>query len=110
MPDSDQETCDTEHELVAEAQLSADLGMVSTWLLKHAAAEFVAVPNKTVTKKSKFEEEKPGWVFKLGEAGLGYYRDREGRGVTVSLAEAIRPTSDTPAASLSLDELVDKPV
>ena len=52
---------------------------------------------------------KPGWVFKLGEAGLGYYRDRGGLVVTVSLAQAIQPTAGIPAAPISLDELIVKP-
>ena len=52
---------------------------------------------------------KPGWLFKLGAQGLGYYRDRGGLVVEVSIAQAIQPPTSLPAAPLALDKLIARP-
>ena len=61
-----------------EPQKDSGREAVDDWLRKHAASEFVAVPNKTMTKRSRFEGAKLVWALKFGENGLGLYRDRGG--------------------------------
>ena len=51
---------------------------VDEWLTKHDKHDFVPVKCMKVTKASKFEGFKPGWVFKLGQLCLGYCRDYGG--------------------------------
>ena len=46
------------------------------WLREHAGLPFVpAQAPKARPKKSKFEGARPGWCFKTGDHGLGYYPD-----------------------------------
>ena len=104
-PDADADAWEDEQCQNEEVRPSADREAVDSWLQQHAASEFVAVPNKKVTKKPKFQGEKPGWLFKLGAQGLGYYRDRGGLVMVVSIAQAIQPATSLPAAPLALDEL-----
>ena len=59
------------------------------WLAKHAGKAFVPVGGPA-TSKPKFEGERPGWVFKLGDQGLGYYVDT-GRVRTVLLYREVVP-------------------
>ena len=65
-PDADADAWEDEQCQNEEVRPSADHEAVDSWLQQHAASEFVAVPNKKVTKKPKFQGEKPGWLFKLG--------------------------------------------
>ena len=44
------------------------------WLSKHRGKSFVPV-NGPITSKPKFQGERLGWVFKVGEEGLGYYAE-----------------------------------
>ena len=72
LPDTDEGEPDEAHR---EGDVgAADRGEVE-WQEAHAKHEFVTVPNKKRTKKSKFEGPHQGWVFKSGMHGLGYYRD-----------------------------------
>ena len=71
----------TEHEIGLSTEFGTQPGSCSDlppeltdtqkWIKKHASKSFVPVLSKRVTKASKFEGAKPGWVFKTGEAGLG---------------------------------------
>ena len=62
---------------------------------------------KRITKVSKFEGSRSGWVFKTGERGLGYYRDKGSMLGTLSLSRAVWPLQSLPAAPLCLETLVD---
>ena len=62
--------------------------------------------SKRVTKASKFEGAKPGWVVKTGEEGLGYYKDSGAQRLQLSLDLALRPMRTVPAACIELDDLV----
>ena len=62
--------------------------------------------SKRVTKASKFEGAKPGWVFKTGETGLGYYRDNGTQRLQLSLDLALRPMRVVPAANIVFSELI----
>ena len=65
----------------------------------------MAAKGKRITKVSKFDGFKPGWVFKTGDQGLGYYRDSGGMRMQVSLDLALRPMRSLPAATIILDDL-----
>ena len=102
---------------VAEQQSTKPQGVTSRsavddWVQKHANLEFVAVPNKTVTKRPKFEGAKPGWVLKFGEKRLGYYRDRGRLVAVVSLAHALpagaKFCTRMPPIPMCLDEVIGK--
>ena len=72
----------------AEAANTEDV-LHQKWQKEHADKEFVpAKGGKKVTKASKFDGLNVGWVFKTGEHGLGYYRDRD---VVLQLEVAVRP-------------------
>ena len=60
---------------------------------KHRGMSFVPV-NGPVTSKPKFQGEIPGWVFKLGEEGLGYYVEAD-RVRTVLLYPEVVPWAST---------------
>ena len=60
---------------VHQPEFKASLSGAEAWLCKHAHSSFVPVRCKKPSQSSKFEGERPGWVFKLGGTGLGYYRD-----------------------------------
>ena len=108
MPDTD----DEEFEVPLQQhvhEMTADCSEVEKWLTKNASLAFVAVPNKTVTKKSKFEGPRPGWVFKFGDEGLGYYRDYGGMVVQVALEKEIPLATKLPAARIPLSELLPEP-
>ena len=64
---------------------------------KHRGEDFVAAAGpKHRTRESKFEGARPGYVFKLGPSGLGYYRDTGKQRVEMCLEAAIRPLSQHP--------------
>ena len=77
---------------------------VDTWLLQHAGKTFVKVGGP-VSSKSKFQGEKPGWVFELGGEGLGYYPD-VGRVRTVYLFPEMVPWGGTQPAVIELSDLL----
>ena len=92
---------------VADRIAAVEANLVRNWLEKHKYNEFVAASGgEAVTKKIKFEGERPGWVFKRGLKGLGYYRDYGGMVVAVSLARALNPTEGIQPNRLQLDELI----
>ena len=82
----------------------ADKTAVEKWTDLHANDTFVPVKTKRITKTSKFEGAKPGWVFKTGECGLGYYRDNGGLRTQLSLDLALRPMRSLLVATISLDD------
>ena len=63
------------------------------------------VKNLKKTKASKFQGQRAGWVFKLGEQGLGYYVDSRPRH-TVHLYPLIVPAGGASPIELELDSLV----
>jgi hypothetical protein len=75
------------------------------WLKEHAGKHFVpAAPLKNPkSKESRFEGERPGWVFKLGDRGLGYYSDKQ-LPSAVSLAGEIWPSGGRLAVTIPLFE------
>ena len=77
---------------------------VDAWLKKHEGKTFVPVGGP-VTSKPKFQGEKPGWVFKLGEQGLGYYID-VGRVRNVFLFLEVVPWGGTQPAVIELSDLL----
>ena len=92
---------------VADRIAEVEAKLVANWLAKHKDNEFVpASRGEARTKRSKFEGERKGWVFKRGELGLGYYRDYGGMVVTVSLNLALHPTAALPPNKLQLDALI----
>ena len=76
-------------------QLTQQQQETADWLRRHSTHDFVAVAATKGSKKSKFEGEKPGFVFKLGDRGLGYYRDAGRQVITISLAAAPLPPPAT---------------
>ena len=58
-----------------------------------------------VTSKSKFQGEKPGWLFKPGSEGLGYYTDA-GRVLTVHLFPEVAPWGGAQPAIIDLCDLL----
>ena len=67
------------HSAVADRIAEVEANLVKNWLEKNKNNEFVAASRgEAVTKKIKSEGERPGWVFKRGLKGLGYYRDYGG--------------------------------
>ena len=89
-----------------EAGVRAERTAVEKWFDLHANDAFVPVKIKRITKASKFDGAKPGWVFKTGDSGLGYYRDSGGLRTHLSLDLALRPMRSLPAATINLDDLV----
>ena len=76
-------------QLVADRIASVEANILDQWLAKHKHSEFVpASRGEARSTKSKFEGFKPGWAFKRGHRGLGYYRDYGGIVVAVSLAKS----------------------
>ena len=90
----------------AEAGVRADKTAVGKWTDLHANDTFVPVKTKRITKAPEIDGAKPGWVFKTGERGLGYYRDNGGLRTHLSLDLALRPMRSLPVATISLDDLV----
>ena len=82
------------------------LSATQEWIKKHANKSFVPVLSKRVTKASKFDGAKPGWVFKTGDSGLGYYRDSGSQRTQLSLDLALRPMRTVPAPIIILNDLV----
>ena len=80
-------------------------GDAADWLSKNARKSFVPVRCTKPSKTPKFEGERPGWVFKLGGAGLGYYRD-VGYVHTVQLHHAVVPGGSTTPLKVVLDSTV----
>ena len=111
MPGTDDEA-EVAEQQSTEPRESTSCNVVDDWMRMHATMEFVAVPNKTVTTRPKIEGAKPGWVFKLGEKGLGYYRDRGGLVAVVSRAQAFpavaKSCTSVPPIPLCLDEVIGK--
>ena len=50
-------------------------GELAAWQAKHANVSFVPCKAKKVRKTSRFEGEKPGWIFTSRDNGLGYNSD-----------------------------------
>ena len=90
---------------VHHSEFNANLSGAEAWLRKNAHRSFVPVRCKKLSKTSKFEGERPGWVFKLGGAGLGYYRD-VGYVHTVRLHAAVVPGGSTVPIRVSLNDVV----
>ena len=61
---------------------------------------------KARSKESKLEGARPGWVFKTGERGLGYYPDAGWHRSTISLELAVWHTRDILPMPIMLNELV----
>ena len=80
--------------------------VVDKWLTMHVNKQNVGVGGTRVTKNSKFPGHKPGWVFKTGDQGLGYYRDGGGLRTNLSLDLALHPMRSLPVATIKLDSLV----
>ena len=73
------------------------------WLANNFGRDFVAAAPKKQPKASRFEGEKPGWVFKLGDRGLGYYPDKP-QFLAVSLVQEVCPSGGKLAVFVPLSE------
>lgn len=82
---------------------------LAKWLHDHEHDELVAARGKAVTKASKFEGSKPGWAFRLGCKGLGYYRDAGGPAIGFPLDDERAKAVNIPAMPLKLDFLLSFP-
>ena len=68
-------------------------------------ARFFVPVGGPVAAKPKFQEEKPGWVFKLGAAGLGYYID-DGIVRAIYLFPEVAPWGGARPAAIELNHLL----
>ena len=92
---------------IAAPEIAAPPGVMEEWLCKHQHDEFVPVKNPRPTKTSKFLGLRVGWVFKTGEQGLGYYRDKPCVSV-VSLYDLLVPAHQCKPVKLSLQSLIQQ--
>ena len=100
-PDVDTEVPDDIVYPMEQRQSLTPLGAADAWLANHHKGP--------VNKKPNFEGEKPGWVFKLGDRGLGYYQD-VGRVQKVYLYPEVAPSGGTLPVTLELSKLLpDEP-
>ena len=104
-PPSDHET-EPEEATADAGAAEATKEKKDAWEVLHANVSFVPTKNKRITKQSKFDGARPGWVFKSGDQGLGYYRDNGGLRTQLSLDLALHPLRSVPVATISLDGLV----
>ena len=101
MPAADQppEQQQQQHGSTRQATTADPQEEVERWLRANAGKQIVAAKRcKRITKESRFEGEKPSWVFKSGEHWLGYYADQP-KPVAVSLWDEICPSGGYPFRS-----------
>ena len=109
LPPTEMEAAMEELELgnsAAETGVEVVSKVRDVWSDLHANDTFAPTKIKRVAKLSKFDGAKPGWVFKTGDQGLGYYRDSGGLRTQLSLDLALHQLRSLPVATISLDGLV----
>ena len=109
LPDTDDEAHNDAFRQATGDRPTADQRMVDEWRRKHAALEFVPAPYKTVTRKSKFEQEDRVGL-QTWRAGPGILpRPRSARRHGVPCPGHSAGDGGLLAVPLLLDELIAKP-
>ena len=72
----------------------------------HGGREGEAAMDCTFIRQEGYSVTMPGWVFKTGATGTGYYKEGHPEKVPINLQEAVEPSKRVAPLNIKLDELI----